>query len=1186
MSFLAVVFAFVFSFTVNVGQTLPITQGFALKQAENALNTINFRVRRADGSPIPAAFRVLSRWGGVASDASKPIKFVLVDFTSAGAGAYSLDDSGAAVMQGFALTAADNGASVTVNSGTAKAVIPKTGTQIVSSYKINEIEQLAAPWPSLSAQLPARARLTRLNTTTGAVGSPVGANQIRVNLPGVFTVNQQIRFEWKVRFAGYGEGYIKSLNYDGNSGYDGSFAGYSGKRFVFDRGGRNIVLSNYHSLFDGGTKYIARAEPRGVDGVPDDLQVGVSIEDYEAILEPPKTIVAINGDVLTLDSPLVYQQAVNCEVVPVSVNSPPTAVFTAESAVIHEQNALRVIVKQTGTLKLGAATPYPNLTVCFWHYFYAGQPFARVRLHLINRTGDINASVNEAVWDELRIGFPLARSATNSDDAVWVNAGPNSASARVLAQETVSTAIAGAFKVSVPEFPEMFPARLKAQGSLVEYAPYPLTTAAHAFPRDRARVWEVFIGERADVAASYLPTQALVTLDAEYLARSKAFRHTMLPKRKWNSGHFSGDTALAEAANRFERMAGCAYDLSQCDPASELGDQARMDMLAWKTSDHAQTQVMNQRGRHYGSDAFGMSQDSGDGWTHNRYDETWVYLYEWLRSGDARAFALGSAHARFSATFGMVQSAKSRNGNTAVNLEGLSWYEGGTSPLVQRDIPKPTHSWDEGVWLYWALTGDPIAEQGALKRRDAARRWNYNGVGYGAGTLGSGLDYNEARGNGWAAYNLIAAYRYFGDSYDLTRAKQYLDNLRLSEEAFGTLGVYAANIEGRDYTALTSTGTQPFIWAGYPSVALREYLMTKRYEGAPDTALESFAVRVAKWAVRGSAALTTPGANRPLRGGVTQPDGKYLPWGSVYAWYPASSTADGDIQTARANLLANTVSLGAWLSGESSLKTVAAGIFKDVCFYRDFPEGALNPLARSPITKRNTMFNGSALKLDNQTYQALNGWLWDALGASVLPETPPVIASVNTLYPANVVQGSPAIVLIVGGLNFRSDSKVLWNGIELPTQYGSPIQMFASVRAELLTTIGAKAITVRNPDGLSAPKVFQVTVPAANAPRIVFAYAWSAPAATSSARLIVIAENLGEGAAIILNGQNVGGSLANAGTIAAPIPAGVSGAVPVRVQASDGTLSNEVRIVIPLGAGVILKPPRTGGTGSVPTRGN
>jgi hypothetical protein len=997
-------------FTVNTDAT-PISQGFVLNRSEAVVEPSRLRIRRGDSAVMPGHVRVLSRWGGLANDTTKPIKWLLADFTAQGTGLYTLDNSGAVAPSFKALAIATQPNAIMVNTTAAQWTWARAGTQFVQGGPVVGAE--------LTAQLPARARLMS-NGTAGAIGAAVGANQIRVNLPGLFAVGQRIRFEWKARFSGYGEGWIKSLNYDGNQGYEGRQEAYA-RRFVIDRGGRNIVLNNYQYLFDGGVKYFARAEPRGVDGVPDDLAIGATIEDENALLEPEKIITAINGDVLTLSEPLRHAQAVNCEVLPLSGNA-PLATFQVESLTIHEQNPLRAVLKQSGTLRLGGVNPYPDLKINLWWYVYAGQPYTRLRIHLENSTNNINATVAEAIWDELKIGFALARSATASDDLVLTNAGPNSASARVLARQTVSTATAGTFKVSIPEFPEMFPARLSVSGSRIEYAPFPRQAGTQAFPRDRARVWEVFLGERADVAAAQF-TQPAVTLDAEYLARSKAIRHTMLPKLKWTPRHFGGDAELAEAAARFERMAGCPYDIEQCDAQESLGSTPRMSMLEWKTSDHTQ-QGTNQRGRHYGWDALGESVDQGDGWTNNRYNEEWVYLYEWLRSGDPRAFALGWQHARFMATFGMVQSAKSRNGNTVANLQGLSWYEGGSSPIAQRDLPNWTHSWDEGVWLAWALTGDPILEQGALKRREAARRANYHGVGHQPDTIGTGLDWNSARGEGWAALNEIAAYNYFGDPYDLARAGQYLDNLRLSEEAFGKTGVYVTVYEGRDYTKPDSTRTQPFIWAGYPSTALREYIMTRRFEGKPDAAMEAFAIRVAKWVAYGSAKLSAPGPNRPLRGGVMS-NGLYLPYGSIYGWIPNGETRDDEIATARGNLLVNSLSLGAWLSNDAALKKRAGQVFRDVCFYRDFPDGPLDPNARSPINSRNTMYNGSARKLDNQTYMALMAYPYDVAGELIQPSAPKITAAYMRRSEPNIRN------LIVLGSGFDKKSRLLANGQEL-----------------------------------------------------------------------------------------------------------------------------------------------------------
>jgi hypothetical protein len=67
----------------NTGQakydSFPVTSGVPLSEAMGVKDISGLAIVDAGGKPVPAQFKVLSRWGALA-DASKPIKWVLCDF--------------------------------------------------------------------------------------------------------------------------------------------------------------------------------------------------------------------------------------------------------------------------------------------------------------------------------------------------------------------------------------------------------------------------------------------------------------------------------------------------------------------------------------------------------------------------------------------------------------------------------------------------------------------------------------------------------------------------------------------------------------------------------------------------------------------------------------------------------------------------------------------------------------------------------------------------------------------------------------------------------------------------------------------------------------------------------------------------------------------------------------------------
>jgi uncharacterized protein YunC (DUF1805 family) len=71
--------------------------------------------------------------------------------------------------------------------------------------------------------------------------------------------------------------------------------------------------------------------------------------------------------------------------------------------------------------------------------------------------------------------------------------------------------------------------------------------------------------------------------------------------------------------------------------------------------------------------------------------------------------------------------------------------------------------------------------------------------------------------------------------------------------------------------------------------------------------------------------------------------------------------------------------------------------------------------------------------------------------------------TITFLSPGSAFEGSPDLLLTVGGTNFQSGSIVLANGNALQTTFQSATQLQAVLPASVLTAIGTLNITVQNP---------------------------------------------------------------------------------------------------------------------------
>jgi subtilisin family serine protease len=71
---------------------------------------------------------------------------------------------------------------------------------------------------------------------------------------------------------------------------------------------------------------------------------------------------------------------------------------------------------------------------------------------------------------------------------------------------------------------------------------------------------------------------------------------------------------------------------------------------------------------------------------------------------------------------------------------------------------------------------------------------------------------------------------------------------------------------------------------------------------------------------------------------------------------------------------------------------------------------------------------------------------------------------ITSLSPSSAQAGGPGFVLTVTGAEFTSNSKILWDGAERTTTYGSDTQITAAITAADIASPGTATITVTDPD--------------------------------------------------------------------------------------------------------------------------
>jgi Calcineurin-like phosphoesterase len=92
-------------------------------------------------------------------------------------------------------------------------------------------------------------------------------------------------------------------------------------------------------------------------------------------------------------------------------------------------------------------------------------------------------------------------------------------------------------------------------------------------------------------------------------------------------------------------------------------------------------------------------------------------------------------------------------------------------------------------------------------------------------------------------------------------------------------------------------------------------------------------------------------------------------------------------------------------------------------------------------------------------------------------EPGPVSPVITTLQPASVEAGGDSFTVTVDGNNFLNTSVVRWNGENRATSFISPQQLTATILPADISAAGTVAVTVANPDRVSAAISFTISPP-------------------------------------------------------------------------------------------------------------
>jgi hypothetical protein len=909
----------------------PAAFGVPLKESANVRDAAQLTLKDSTGKAVAAQFRALSRWRGGAGDAGRPIKWLLVDADTA-AGDYRLTTGSDNPKPTTSITATD-GAAIQINAARVRMRVPKQGAALVDKFELDGSERLKQP-ATITLELP---RATLIASRVFAA-----RRELRVTDSAALPVGARVRFEntseilWEVE-AGTSRFPVKAHE---------TMA--TGRVFRIDEG-----TSRQEEVF------VEKTDESGWFNTRAPLRFahpgGAVVRDL-AVESETAVISAVKGQTVTLAAPLKNVHSVFERVIVADENIAPLRLSAwVNETRIEESGPLRTVIRQDGNFQPEGATNASGagltpLRFTIRYHVYAAQPFVRVQFRMVN-TGVFGFGAYRAeelpptqhvLMSGLTVNLPLAAATGARAQHEESRSGPGRLIEKRIATVSLVTAAANNpnVEVTVPEFAENFPKALTADSGGIRLSILPppaprgktlqsanrnsqMPVAAppgrdqYIFDGARAKSTEFYLGLETRNAA-VLTSSFGAALDPAYVAASKAVRPVMVERRDWKQ-IFSTDRQLAASAMKLERWLASGY-------AREANDDQEFGSIF----------EIRQSGEHYGWRNFGDLQ-WGDGYANLHYDLPWIMLREYLRTGDRRAFQLGSEMARYRADWGQFQADEYLDKGRSWSMRGMAFYEKGDHGTYREPIF--THHWVEGLWLYWALTGDEAVHQSAIEGAEALMRYNF--------TFENSLSWGEPRFAGWPLLAAMVSWRYSGDARYLEKAKRLAYVLVQTEEDFGSKGYYIPP------GSTIGNCNQPFMWAGYSQIGMVEY-----WRETGDQRVADFLVRVADWLL-GKA----PSSRPALIGGVSKPDGSYLPLGVPYFWCPGKENEAPAIVNGMMAL--PLLSAAAQISGRADLRTKAQQLFRDATWFRDAPEKGVvgEP---SPVAFRSRQYGGSYPKVYGQ----------------------------------------------------------------------------------------------------------------------------------------------------------------------------------------------------------------------------
>lgn len=642
------------------GSSLVRTLGFPLKESFNVTDVSTLRLKQG-ATILAATFTVGSRWKGVPSDATKPIKWARVTFKDTGTPRdLTVDDAGGGVpAQTNPLVVANNANDIVISNGVISATFNKVtdGQDLLTSVQFGASEILhATNKPRLTVPVDKKTRTTYTSSQYDFAAVPTDAT-LKVQNASLFTPGETVKFTWQgvvqTYFPTGGAGGTPFLIMATPFGLpDMTIALMTNTHrinLILDYGaGNHVVPLNYS---DSQGFCLLSAPP--VTPTP-----GMLVRIQEVENEPTRTIQSINAGANTITftaalSNYIPQGVFLEPTTPAS--STATMSLKASGTTIEKQYGDKaIIIKQEGVLKDGGQQLEANLTFVLRHWLYADTGFVRTKITLRNSAETISTNPCPSIFFKaLNFDVPTALAATSVSDAVTDMA---TSVARYKADNLHSSLNHSAipnFQWAVHEFNVQWPNAISVNATGCHFEVFPQSAGPIEFEGGITKSRDLFWGLNASNGLTLLDTIG-ATFDPAYIASSKAVRPNMVEKRNWNTVFASEPQKFRDACTHYERMMACSYDISVCEQVTPSRPAQTLKEYRWRLQEAGSGTYP------FGWNKFGNTPDDV-GFGNNRYDTPYILFREGLRE------SIGATQTALATYIGKVARFLQKGDQAAVN---------------------------------------------------------------------------------------------------------------------------------------------------------------------------------------------------------------------------------------------------------------------------------------------------------------------------------------------------------------------------------------------------------------------------------------------------------------------------------------------------------------------------------------